>query len=188
VSALHGAHSGTNVLAPTAQGDPTSPLDFNGFISINFAGDQPISRFGWRTNPQGGNVVFPPHMNTFDSSNTLVNLSSGIAFTASPREFVAFAFDATVIKEVELFQGGPMTVDDFTFASDNKLPFGVSSVPEPSSSCLMLAAAGLGLLVGRKRFATSSFPSSNLCRDNFRAAPAPTADDLITKGKHPKPV
>lgn len=151
VSALNGAHSGTNVLAPTAQGDPTSPLDFGGFISINFAGNAPISRFGWWTNPQGGNVAFPPHMNTFDASNSLVDLSSGITFTASPGEFVAFAFDKSVIKEVELFQGGPMTVDDFTFASDNKLPFGASStVPEPSGYYLMLGAAVFGLVIARK--------------------------------------
>jgi hypothetical protein len=142
VSSLNGAHSGTNVLAPTAQGDPTSPLDFGGFISINFPGNQPISRFGWWTNPQGGNVAFPPHMNTFDASNSLVDLSSGITFTASPRDFVAFAFSASVIKEVELFQGGPMTVDDFTFARDNTLPFGGSStVPEPGSIYLLLIAA-----------------------------------------------
>jgi hypothetical protein len=147
VSSLNGAHSGSNVLAPTAQGDPASPLDFNGFISINFPGDQPISRFGWWTNPQGGNVAFPPHMNTFDASNSLVDLSTGITFTASPGDFVAFAFDSSVIKEVELFQGGPMTVDDFTFARDNALPFGSSSVPEPSSANLLLAAAALGLVL-----------------------------------------
>ncbi|MFL6448295.1 MAG: hypothetical protein ACJ746_11480 [Bryobacteraceae bacterium] len=142
VSSLNGAHSGTNVLAPTAQGDPASPLDFGGFISINFAGDQPISRFGWWTNPQGGNVAFPPHINTFDASNSLVDLSSGITFTATRGDFVAFAFSSSVIKEVELFQGGPMTVDDFTFARDNALPFGASStVPEPGSGYLLLAVA-----------------------------------------------
>jgi len=146
VSSLNGAHSGTNVLAPTAQGDPASPLDFNGFISINFAADQPISRFGWWTNPQGGNVAFAPHINTFDASNTLVDLSSGITFTAPAGSFVAFAFNSSVIKEVELFQGGPMTVDDFTFARDNALPFGgASTVPEPSSVYLLLTAAVLGL-------------------------------------------
>jgi len=146
VSSLNGAHSGTNVLAPTAQGDPTSPLEFSGFISINFAGDQPISRFGWWTNPQGGNVTFPPHINTFDASNSLVDLSSGISFTATRGDFVAFAFSSSVIKEVELFQGGPMTVDDFTFARDNALPFGgASSVPEPGSAYLLLAAAAIGL-------------------------------------------
>jgi hypothetical protein len=151
VSALSGAHSGNNVLAPTAQGDPTSPLDFNGFISINFPGDQPISRFGWWTNPQGGNVAFAPHINTFDASNSLVDLSSGITFTASPGEFVAFAFDSTVIKEVELFQSSPMTVDDFAFARDNVLPFGGSStVPEPDSSYLILGGAVLGLAAVRK--------------------------------------
>ncbi len=146
VSSLNGAHSGNNVLAPTAQGDPDSPLSFTGFISINFPGNQPISRFGWWTNPQGGNVAFPPHMNTFDASNSLVDLSSGITFTASPGSFVAFAFDSSVIKEVELFQTGPMTVDDFTFARDNVLPFGgSSSVPEPRSAYLLLAAAAIGL-------------------------------------------
>jgi hypothetical protein len=151
VSSLNGAHSGNNVLAPTAQGDPDLPLNFGGFISINFAGNQPISRFGWWTNPQGGNVAFPPHMNTFDASNSLVDLSSGITFTASPGDFVAFAFDSSVIKEVELFQGGPMTVDDFTFASDNALPFGgSSSVPEPGSGYLLLTAAALGLSAVRK--------------------------------------
>jgi hypothetical protein len=150
VSSLNGAHSGSNVLAPTAQGDPTSPLDFGGFISINFPGNQPISRFGWWTNPQGGNVAFPPHINTFDASNMLVDLSSGISFTASPGEFVAFAFDASVIKEVELFQAAPMTVDDFTFARDNALPFGTSSVPEPGSGYLLLAAAAFGLSAIRK--------------------------------------
>ncbi len=150
VSSLNGAHSGSNVLAPTAQGDPASPLDFGGFISINFPGAQPISRFGWWTNPQGGNVAFPPHMNTFDASNSLVDLSSGITFTALPGDFVAFAFDSSVIKEVELFQGGPMTVDDFTFARDNTLPFGTSSVPEPGSAYLLLAAAALGLPAIRK--------------------------------------
>ena len=150
MSSLNGAHSGSNVLAPTAQGDPASPLDFGGFISINFPGAQPISRFGWWTNPQGGNVAFPPHMNTFDASDSLVDLSSGITFTALPGDFVAFAFDSSVIKEVELFQGGPMTVDDFTFARDNTLPFGTSSVPEPGSAYLLLAAAALGLPAIRK--------------------------------------
>ena len=152
VSSLNGAHSGSNVLAPTAQGDPNSPLDFGGFISINFAGNQPISRFGWWTNPQGGNVAFPPHINTFDASNSLVDLSSGITFTAPPGSFVAFAFDSSVIKEVELFQGGPMTVDDFAFARDNVLPFGggSSSVPEPGSVYLLLTAAAFGLPAIRK--------------------------------------
>ena len=90
-------------------------------------------------------------MNTFDASNSLVDLSSGITFTASPGDFVAFAFDSSVIKEVELFQGGPMTVDDFTFASDNALPFGgSSSVPEPGSGYLLLTAAALGLSAVRK--------------------------------------
>ena len=66
-------------------------------------------------------------------------------------DFVAFAFDSSVIKEVELFQGGPMTVDDFTFARDNALPFGgSSSVPEPGSAYLLLAAAALGLPAVRK--------------------------------------
>jgi hypothetical protein len=152
VSSLNGAHSGSNVLAPTAQGDPAMPLDFNGFISINFASNQPISRFGWWTNPQGGNVGFAPHINTFDASNTLVDLSTGITFTAAPGEFVAFAFSSSVIREVELFQTGPMTVDDFTFARDNSLPFGgASTVPEPGSVYLLLAAAGtLGLPALRK--------------------------------------
>jgi hypothetical protein len=146
VSSLNGAHSGTNVLAPTALGDPATPLAFTGFISINFANDQPISRFGWWTNPQGGNVAFAPHINTFDSSNSLVDLSSGITFTAAPGEFVAFAFSSSVIKEVELFQTGPMTVDDFTFARDNALPFGgASTVPEPGSAFLLLAATAIGL-------------------------------------------
>jgi len=90
-------------------------------------------------------------MNTFDASNSLVDLSSGITFTASPGDFVAFAFDSSVIKEVELFQGGPMTVDDFTFASDKALPFGgSSSVPEPGSGYLLLTAAALGLSAVRK--------------------------------------
>jgi len=152
VSSLNGAHSGSNVLAPTAQGDPNLPLDFGGFISINFAGNQPISRFGWWTNPQGGNVAFAPHINTFDASNSLVDLSSGITFTAPAGSFVAFAFDASVIKEVELFQGGPMTVDNFAFARDNALPFGggSSSVPEPRSVYLLLTAAAFGLPAIRK--------------------------------------
>jgi hypothetical protein len=86
----------------------------------------------------------------WDQSGRSTELSdSGITFTASAGEFVAFAFDSSVVKEVELFQGGPMTVDDFTFASDNKLPFGASTVPEPSSSALMLAAIALGLFVKR---------------------------------------
>jgi hypothetical protein len=152
VSSLNGAHSGSDVLAPTTQGDPAMPLDLNGFISINFAGNQPISRFGWWTNPQGGNVAFAPHINTFDASNSLVDLSTGITFTAAPGEFVAFAFSSSVIREVELFQTGPMTVDDFTFAQDNALPFGGSSaVPEPGSVYLLLAAASaLGLPALRK--------------------------------------
>jgi hypothetical protein len=151
VSSLGGAHSGTNVLAPTAQGDPAMPLDFNGFISINFASNQPISRFGWWTNPQGGNVAFAPHINTFDASNSLVDLSTGITFTAARGEFVAFAFNSSVIRSVELFQTGPMTVDDFTFARDNALPFGgASTVPEPSSAYLLLAAAALGFPAVRR--------------------------------------
>ncbi|MFL6417129.1 MAG: hypothetical protein ACJ74Y_15815 [Bryobacteraceae bacterium] len=153
VSSLNGAHSGTDVLAPTAQGDPAMPLAFNGFISINFANDQPISRFGWWTNPQGGNVTFAPHINTFDSSNMLVDLSTGITFTAAPGQFVAFAFSSSVIKEVELFQTGPMTVDDFTFARDNALPFGATStVPEPGPAYLLLAA---GVVFGAIRKAAT---------------------------------
>jgi hypothetical protein len=152
VSSLNGAHSGNNVLAPTTQGDPTSPLDFTGFISINFNGNQPISRFGWWTNPQGGNVTFAPHMNTFDSGNNLVDLSSGISYSAAPGDFVAFAFDSSVVDEVELFQNGPMTVDDFTFARDNALPFAssTSSTPEPASECLVLAAAVLAVPLFRR--------------------------------------
>ena len=97
-------------------------------------------------------------MNTFDASNTLVDLSSGIPFTAAPGDFVAFAFDASVIKEVELFQGGPMTVDDFTFASDNKLPFGgSSSVPEPGSASLLLVAATVGLSAVLRQSGNSDF-------------------------------
>jgi hypothetical protein len=100
---------------------------------------------------KGGNVAFPPHINTFYSSNTLVDSFPELRFRLRRGSSFAFAFDASVVKEVELFQGGPITVDDFTFASDNKLPFGASAVPEPSSSYLMLAAAALGLLlVGRK--------------------------------------
>jgi hypothetical protein len=137
VSALNGAHSGNNVLGPTAQGDPTTPLDFNGFISINFPLAQPISRFGWWTNPQGGNVNFAPHLNALDSGGNLVDLSNGITFTASPGEFVAFAFSQSVLNEVELFQTGPMTVDDFAYARDNKLPFGTTVVPEPGSWILL---------------------------------------------------
>jgi hypothetical protein len=138
VSALNGAHSGKNVLGPTAQGDPTEPLDFNnGFISVNFQLNQPISRFGWWTNPNGGKVAFPPHMNTFDSSDNMVDLSAGLTF------------DSAVINEVELFQGGPMTVDDFTFARDKTLPFGssvTSTVPEPASWTLSILGIGIGLL------------------------------------------
>lgn len=142
VSSLNGAHSGNNVLGPTAQGDPTTPLDFTGFFSVNFPLAQPISRFGWWTNPGGGAVAFPPHMNTFDSGGNLVDLSTGIAFTANKGDFVAFAFDKSVVNEVELFQGAPNTMDDFTYARDNALPFGTSTaVPEPASWFLMLAGS-----------------------------------------------
>ena len=154
VSTLNGAHSGNNVLGPTAQGDPTTPLDFNGFFSVNFPLAQPISRFGWWTNPGGGTVAFPPHINTLDSGGSLVDLSSGIAFTASPGDFVGFAFDKSVVNEVELFQGGPMTIDDFTYARDNALPFGTStSIPEPSSWLLMLSGSASVAIVwaARKR-------------------------------------
>jgi hypothetical protein len=135
VSSLNGAHSGNNAFAPTTQGDPTTPLDFNGFVSVDFPLAQPISRFGWWTNPQGGNVAFPPHLNTFDAGGNLVDLSSGITFTANPGDFVAFAFSNSVINEVELFQTGPMTIDDFTYARDNTLPLGTgaTTVPEPAS-------------------------------------------------------
>ena len=145
VSGLNGAHSGKNVLGPTAQGDPTEPLDFqNGFISVDFPLAQPISRFGWWTNPNGGTVAFAPHMNTFDSSNNMVDLSSGISFTANAGDFVAFAFDSSVVNEVELFQTGPMTIDDFTYARDNALPFAgsTSSAPEPSALALFLFCGG----------------------------------------------
>ena len=36
VSGLNGAPSGKNVLGPTTQGVPTTPLDFNGFFSVYF--------------------------------------------------------------------------------------------------------------------------------------------------------
>jgi len=150
VSALNGAHSGKNVLGPTAQGDPDTPLDFNGFISINFPLAQPISRFGWWTNPQGGNVNFAPHLNALDSGGNLVDLSAGISFKASPGEFVAFAFSQSVLNEVELFQTGPMTVDDFVYARDNKLPFGTTVVPEPGS-WVLLALGGSSLTIARIR-------------------------------------
>ena len=152
VSTLNGAHSGNNVLGPTAQGDPTTPLDFNGFFSVNFPLAQPISRFGWWTNPGGGMVAFPPHINTLDSGGSLVDLSSGIAFTASPGDFVGFAFDKSVVNEVELFQGAPMTIDDFTYARDTKLPLGTTTIPEPSSWFLMLSgSASLAIVAARKR-------------------------------------
>ena len=152
VSSLNGAHSGNNVLGPTAQGDPDSPLDFNGFFSVNFPLAQPISRFGWWTNPQGGAVAFPPHINTFDASGNLVDLSTGIAFTANPGDFVAFAFDKSVINEVELFQGGPMTMDDFTYARDNTLPFSATTVPEPASWFLLLSAgASVAIVVAARK-------------------------------------
>jgi len=156
VSSLNGAHSGKNVLAPTTQGDPTTPLDFTGFISINFPGAQPISRFGWWTNPNGGAVAFAPHINALDAGSNLVDLSSGITpFTANAGEFVAFAFDKSVVNEVELFQGAPMTIDDFVYARDNTLPFGTTStVPEPTSSFLMftgIAAVAIGLTARKRR-------------------------------------
>ena len=70
-----------------------------------------------------------------------MDLSSGIAFTANPGEFVAFAFDKSVVNEVELFQGAPMTIDDFAYARDNALPFGTSSIPEPTSWFLVLSGS-----------------------------------------------
>lgn len=150
VSALNGAHSGNNVLGPTTQGDPTSPLDFNGFFSINFPLLQPISRFGWWTNPNGGPVAFPPHLNTFDANGMLVDLSTGITFTANPGDFVAFAFSSGVLNEVELFQGGPATIDDFVYARDETLPIGASSsVPEPAP--WVLVAFGGACIVILKR-------------------------------------
>lgn len=152
VSSLNGAHSGKNVLGPTAQGDPTTPLDFTGFFSINFPLAQPISRFGWWTNPQGGGVAFPPHINVIDSGGNLVDLSTGIAFTANAGDFVAFAFDRSVVNEVELFQGAPMTIDDFTYARDNKLPFGTSTtIPEPASWVLALFGITCAAIVVRHR-------------------------------------
>ena len=147
VSSLNGAHSGKNVLAPTAQGDPTTPLDFTGFFSINFPLAQPISRFGWWTNPDGGPVSFPPHLNAIDSGGTLVDLSTGIAFTASPGDFVAFAFSSSVLNEVELFQGGPATIDDFVYARDNALPLSpTSNVPEPAPWTLLAVGGAFAVL------------------------------------------
>lgn len=154
VSSLNGAHSGKNVLGPTAQGDPTEPVDFqNGFISVDFPKATPISRFGWWTNPNGGSVQFAPHINTFDSGGNLVDLSSGITFTANAGDFVAFAFDSSVIDEVELFQKGPMTVDDFTYGRDNLLPFGTTTttVPEPGPWALSALATLFVPLLVRKR-------------------------------------
>jgi hypothetical protein len=133
VSSLNGAH-------------------FTGFFSINFPLAQPISRFGWWTNPGGGGVAFPPHINAIDSGGNLVDLSNGIAFTANPGDFVAFAFDKSVVNEVELFQGAPMTIDDFTYARDTKLPLGTTTIPEPSSWFLMLSgSASLAIVAARKR-------------------------------------
>lgn len=152
VSALNGAHSGNNVLGPTTQGDPTNPLDFTGFFSVNFPLLQPISRFGWWTNPNGGPVSFPPHLNTFDSGGMLVDLSTGIAFTANPGDFVAFAFSSSVLNEVELFQGGPATLDDFVYARDNTLPFATSSVPEPAPWAL-LAFGFTGIVIFKRSLA-----------------------------------
>lgn len=151
VSSLNGAHSGQNVIGPTAQGDPTTPLDFNGFISVDFPLATPISRFGWWTNPQGGKVNFAPHINALDTGGNLVDLSTGITFTANPGEFVAFAFSGSVVNEVELFQTGPMTVDDFTYARDNTLPFSTTTAtttPEPAS-WLLLALGCSAILVGK---------------------------------------
>jgi len=157
VSALNGAHSGKNVLGPTAQGDPAEPLDFqNGFISVDFLLNQPISRFGWWTNPQGGAVAFPPHLNTFDSSGNMVDLSSGLTFTGAAGDFVAFSFDSTAINEVELFQTGPMTIDDFVYSRDKTLPFGAttSTAPEPATLAMgILCSAAFAVAAQRKRSA-----------------------------------
>ena len=117
---------------------------------MDFPPAEPLSRFGWWTNQIGGMSITRQQVDTFDSGGNLVDLSSGITFTANAGDFVAFAFSASVINEVELFQTGPMTIDDFAYARDNALPFTTSStVPEPASWLLMAAGCASILILRR---------------------------------------
>ena len=77
---------------------------------------------------------------------------------------MAFAFDKSVVNEVELFQTAPMTIDDFTYARDNALPFGgsTSSVPEPASWLLLLSASACGV-AARYRSKGAAPGSRELC-------------------------
>jgi hypothetical protein len=111
-------------------------LDFTGFFSVNFPLLQPISRFGWWTTPNG--------------------VSTGITFPANPGDFVAFAFSSSVLHEVELFQGGPRTIDDFGYARDNALPIGASSIVSEPAPWTLVAFGCACIVILRRALAGPS--------------------------------
>src|SRR5690242_12576431 len=155
LNGLAGAHSGTNVLAPT---------DFNGTNTVAFTGGffsfgvqtaggnsaNTLSRIGFATNPLGSAATTPNihvlHSNGTDTDQFLNTL--GIKTKIQPGDFFAIAFDKPIIQEVEYVPGGHGTIDDVVYARDNKVAF----VPEPSSWAMFIGGIGLlFLLRGRKR-------------------------------------
>jgi hypothetical protein len=147
LNGLAGAHSGTNVLAPT---------NFNGTNDVAFAGGffsfgvqtaggnsaNALSRIGFATNPLGTAATTPNiHVLRSDGSDEGNFLSTiGITTKVQPGDFFAIAFDKSIIQEVEYVPVPHATIDDVVYARDGQVSF----VPEPGSWAML--ACGLGLL------------------------------------------
>jgi hypothetical protein len=143
-----GAHSGSNVLAPTNFNGTNDVAFTGGFFSfgVQTAGGNSanaLSRIGFATNPLGTAATTPNiHVLHSDGSDTDGFLGKiGIATQVQPGDFFAIAFDKPIIQEVEYVPVGHGTIDDVVYARDNKLAF---FVPEPGSWAML--ACGLGLL------------------------------------------
>jgi hypothetical protein len=160
---LPGAHSGTNVLAPTDFNGTNTVAFIGGFFSfgVQTAGGNSantLSRIGFATNPlmaaaNAPNIHVLHSDGVTDQDQFLTTL--GITTKIQPGDFFAIAFDKPIIQEVEFVPGlapgatvGHGTIDDVVYARDNKVAF----VPEPASWAMLAGGIGLLLLLrGRKR-------------------------------------
>jgi hypothetical protein len=149
LNGIQGAHSGSNVLAPSDFG--LTDVKFSeSFFSFGVQSADKFSRIGWWTNPLMSTAAGTPNVHAVHSGNVdddafLQDL--GISVGIQPGDFFAIAFDKPIIQEVEFATAKDhYTLDDVVYSRDNKVTFGV--VPEPSS--WMLLTAGLGLLFLRR--------------------------------------